>query len=156
MSAPGALDSITEVTIDHGPHAVVQALLLASWLASCLNWRVQAAHVQRGVATDWKLAAKQGPVKIVLHRLGDGPSEVRRMRIACKLNGKPSGLAFNVPEKDRLAVVPEDGGAAPRTLTAPSSALADLVARQLSDRERDDVFRESMAIALELARVIPG
>jgi glucose-6-phosphate dehydrogenase assembly protein OpcA len=156
MTAPGALESITEIVIDHGPHAVVQALLLASWQASRLGWRVHAGHTAGGVTTDWKLAAGSGPVKIVLHRLADGPAEVRKMRIACKLNGKPGALVFSVPEKDRLAVVPEDAAAAPRTLTAPSVPLADLIARQLSDRERDSVFQQSMAISLELARSLLG
>jgi glucose-6-phosphate dehydrogenase assembly protein OpcA len=156
MTAPGALESITEIAIDHGPHAVVQALLLASWLATRLGWRVQAGHLQPGVSIDWKLGAKQGHVKIVLHRLGDGPSEVRSMRIAFKLDGKSYALTFSVPEKDRLAVIPEDTAAAPRTLTAPSSPLAELVARQLSDRERDGVFRESMATAFEMARAVLG
>src|SRR5437763_1147494 len=32
-TAPGALESITEVRLEHGPHAVVQAWELLSWLA---------------------------------------------------------------------------------------------------------------------------
>jgi glucose-6-phosphate dehydrogenase assembly protein OpcA len=153
-TAPGALESITEIAIDHGPHAVVQAWLLASWLISRLGWRVQSGRMQVGVAIDWKLAAKHGPVRVVLNRLHEGASEVRRMRVVCKLNGRPSALLFTVPEKDRLAVVPEDNTAAPRTLTAPSPPLAELIARQLSDRERDGVFRQSMATALDLARSV--
>ena len=32
--APGALESITEIHIEHGPHALTQAWLLVGWLAS--------------------------------------------------------------------------------------------------------------------------
>src|SRR5262249_9156604 len=149
-----AIESASELTIDHGPHAVGQAWLLASWLVSRLGWRVQSGHMQSGVDIEWKLAVKHGPIKLTLNRLHEGPSEVRRMRVACSINGKPSALLFTVPEKDRLAVVPEDQAAAPRTLTAPSPPLAELIARQLSDRERDGIFRESMAAALELARAV--
>jgi glucose-6-phosphate dehydrogenase assembly protein OpcA len=156
VTAPGALDSITAITIDHGPHAVVQAWLLASWLASRMGWRVQASHLKPGVEMDWKLIAKQGSVSVVLHRLTDGPSEVRGMRIACTLDGKPSALSFTVPENERLAVVPEGGEWTPRTLTAPSPPLAELIARQLSDRERDTVFRDSMVLAQSFARSLLG
>jgi glucose-6-phosphate dehydrogenase assembly protein OpcA len=156
MTAPGALESIMEVVIEHGPHAVVQGLLLGSWLASRLGWRVSSGHMAGGVTMDWKLATRSGSVKMVLHRLSTGPAEVRRMRIACKLNGNSSALVFTVPEKDRLAVVPEHGDAAHRTLTAPAPPLAELIARQLSDRERDSVFQQSMAISFELARSLLG
>jgi hypothetical protein len=91
-----------------------------------------------------------------LRRLGEGRSEIRRVRVACALVGKPNALVFQAQEGDRLAVVPEGDGAAPRTLTAPPQPLADLVARQLSDRERDPVFHDSMAVAQMFARSILG
>lgn len=155
-TAPGALDSTTELRIEHGPHAVVQAWLLASWLASRLGWRVQAGRVQPNVEIAWQVAAARGPVRVSLRRLSEGPSEVRRMRIACTLDGKPSALTFQVEAADRLAVVPEDGGAAPRTLSAPAQPLAELIARQLSDRERDPIFLDSMGVAQVFARSVLG
>src|SRR5262249_43643488 len=48
-TAPGALDSITEVQVEHGPHAVIQAWELVSWLASRLGWLVQAGKVEPNV-----------------------------------------------------------------------------------------------------------
>ena len=156
MTAPGALDSITEVLVEHGPHAVVQAMLLTSWLASRLGWSVRGCHVQPNVETAWQVAAAHGALRVRLRRLSDGPSEVRRVRIACALGGKPNALVFQAQEADRLAVVPEGGGASPRTLTAPPQPLADIVARQLSDRERDPVFHESMAVAQVFARSVLG
>ena len=53
-------------------------------------------------------------------------------------------------------VVLEDDSGATRTLTAPSPPLAELIARQLSDRERDTVFRDSMAVAQSFARSLLG
>src|SRR5262249_42438187 len=39
-TAPGTLESITEVLVEHGPHAVIQAWELVSWLACRLGWQV--------------------------------------------------------------------------------------------------------------------
>jgi glucose-6-phosphate dehydrogenase assembly protein OpcA len=155
-AAPGALDSITEVRIEHGPHAVVQAWLLASWLASRLKWRVQAGRVEPNVEIAWKVAAPHGPMRVVLVRASEGPSEVHRMRIAFTVQGKPSAFTFQAQGPARLAVAPENNDAAPRTLTVQPQPQADLVARQLSDRERDPVFRDSMIVAQVFARSVIG
>ena len=40
----------------------------------------------------------------------------------------------------------------PRTMTVPPHSPAELVGRQLSDRERDPVFRASMSVAQVMAR----
>ena len=52
----------------------------------------------------------------------------------------------------RLATFLEGVDAAPRTQTLPPLSPAELVGKQLSDRERDPVFRESMAVAQVLAQ----
>jgi glucose-6-phosphate dehydrogenase assembly protein OpcA len=156
MTAPGALESITEVLVEHGPHAVVQAWLFASWLAARLGWQVQAGKVKPGVEIAWQVQAPHGNLCIRLRRLAEGPPEIQRARIACTLDRKPGAFNFTRPEANRLAVVPEGVPGAPRTVTLPPQPLPDLVARQLSDRERDPVFRESMTVAEVFARSVMG
>jgi glucose-6-phosphate dehydrogenase assembly protein OpcA len=149
---PGALESIREVLVEHGPHAVTQAWQLVGWLASRLHWKVQTAKVQPGVEFRWQVATPQGKVAVCVHRLPDGPAEVRHVRIACSLDGKPGAVDVSVQDDRRLAATLNGSGRATRTLTVPPSSIADLVARQLSDRERDPVFRESMAVAQVFAQ----
>src|SRR5262249_18293750 len=146
-TAPGALASISDVYVEHGPHAVVQAWEMVSWLAARLGWRVQQGRVQPGVEIGWDAEAPHGRLRVRIHRLAEGPSEVRRVRIACHLDGTPTALNVTVENGRRLAVELEGLGVAPRTVTVQPQPLAELVARQLSDRERDPVFRESMAVA---------
>jgi glucose-6-phosphate dehydrogenase assembly protein OpcA len=151
-SAPGAAAGITEVTLEHGPHAVVQAWEVAGWLASRLGWRVQAGRVQRNVEIQWQLEGPHGPVRLRLHRLEEGPPLIRQLRITYTAGGKAGALRFTTEEEGRrLAVLPEAAGAAPRTMTVTALSLAELVGRQLSDRERDPVFRESITAARALA-----
>jgi glucose-6-phosphate dehydrogenase assembly protein OpcA len=153
-TAPGALDSISEVQIDHGPHALIQAWELASWLASRLGWKVQTGKVQPGVEIAWQFTAKHGPVKLRIHRLPDGPTAIRHIRITCRLAGKPGALDMVADGERRIAVTPEGVDAAPRTVTIQPQPLAELVGRQVNDRERDPVFQESMKVAQVLAQSV--
>ncbi|HYT94325.1 MAG TPA: glucose-6-phosphate dehydrogenase assembly protein OpcA [Gemmataceae bacterium] len=153
-TAPGALTSITDVYVEHGPRAVVQAWELVSWLAARLGWQVRQGRVQPGVEIGWDAEAPHGRLRVRVHRLAAGPSEVRRVRIACNLDGTPTALNVTVEDERRLAVVLEGLAVAPRTVTVQPQPLAELVARQLSDRERDPVFRESMAVAQVFAQSV--
>lgn len=151
---PGSIDSITEVLVEHGPHAVIQAWELVSWLASRLHWQVQEGRVQPNVEITWQVQAPHGSVKVRIRRLAEGASAIQRLRIACNLAGKPGALDIKQCDPRRLMVVPEGIDAAPRTMTVQPQPLADLVARQLSDRERDPVFRRSMEVAQVFARSV--
>jgi glucose-6-phosphate dehydrogenase assembly protein OpcA len=152
-SAPGAFESITEVLVEHGPHAVIQAWELVSWLAARLGWRVQAGGVEPGVELTWQCLTPHGNLRVRIHRLPEGPSEVRRVRLACTLAGKAGALVC-VAEDALLAVTPEGVAAAARTMSVPPRPLAELVGRQLSDREPDPVFSESMRVARMLAQSV--
>jgi glucose-6-phosphate dehydrogenase assembly protein OpcA len=152
--APGALESISEVLVEHGPHAVVQAWELVSWLTSRLGWRVLTGRASPGVELSWRCYAEHGELRVRIRRLPEGPATLRRVRIACKLEGQPGALDVQVQDERHLAVVLEGVEAAPRTVTVQPQPLADLVARQLSDRERAPVFHESMGVAQILARSV--
>lgn len=151
-AAEGALTSITELVVDHGPHAVIQAWELVSWLASRLNWRVRGSAVEPGVELTWHCDTGHGGVRVCIRRRPDGPSEVQRLRIACTLDGQPSSLTIFVEDGRRLALQPEGATVATRTITARPQPLAELLARQLSDREDDPVFGEAMGVAQVFAQ----
>jgi glucose-6-phosphate dehydrogenase assembly protein OpcA len=151
-SAPGAAESVTEVLVEHGPHAVVQAWELASWLAGRLEWRVQAGKVHPGVEIAWRFLARGDETRVRIHRLETGPPAVHRVRIACTLEGQRGALTLMPEGSQRLALMLEGVEAAPRTMNTPPQTAADLIGRQLSDRERDPVFRQSMATAQVMAQ----
>lgn len=146
-SAPGALESISEVLIEHGPHAVIQAWELVSWLASRLGWHVQQGRVQPGVEFAFQVRAPHSALAIRINRLPEGRSEIRRVRITCRLEGQPVAILILPDTPQRLAITLQGRDVAPRLVSVPQQTLEDLVARQLSDRERDPVFRESMVVA---------
>ena len=140
--------------VEHGPHAVIQAWELVSWLASRLGWKVQLGKVEPGVEITWQVVAPHGVSRVRIRRLADGPSEVRKVRISCNLGGAPHVLNVAVEKGLRLAVVLEGQEAAPRTVAVQPATLAELVVNQLSNRECDPVFQESMAVAEVFARTV--
>lgn len=154
-SAPDALETVSEVLIEHGPHAVVQSWLLVSWLASRLGWQVQTGRVQPGVEIAWQVLAPHGALRIRIRRMAEGASQIQHVRVACNLDGKPGALNF-VVEGPHLAVTPEGPDASVRTIAIQSQSLADLVGRQLSDRERDGKFTEAMSVAQVFAQSVLG
>ena len=81
-----------------------------------------------------------------------GPSEIQRIRIGCRLDDRESALDLFLQDGQRLAMHVEGVAEAPRTMTVPPHTPSELVGRQLSDRESDPVFRDSMSVAQVMAR----
>ena len=155
-AAPGSIESASELLVEHGPHAVIQAWELVSWLTRRFDWRVNDGRVESGVEIAWRFRAPQGNVTVRVRRLPEGPSDVRRVRLACRLDGKPGAVVVRADDARRLIVEHEGTDAQPRTALVQPQTPAELVARQLSDRDRDPVFTESMAVAQTLAQSVLG
>jgi glucose-6-phosphate dehydrogenase assembly protein OpcA len=154
-AAAGTFQTITEVLVEHGPHAVVQAWEIVSWLAARLDWRIEDGRVEPGVEISWQFTAAGRRVHVRIRRLSEGPPEIRHLVISCRMKDKPAALDLVVQDEHHLAVVPDDGSA-PRTVTVQPQPLSELIGRQLSDRAPDPIFRESMAVARILAESVLG
>lgn len=148
----GVFDSASEIRVEHGPHAVVQAWMLMSWLTEELDWRVQTGRVEPGVEMLWRFHGPTGEPVVRIHRTDEGTSEIQRIRIACRIDNRESALDVFLQDGQRLAMQVEGIAEAPRTMTVPPYTPSELVGRQLSDRERDPVFRASMNVAQIMAR----
>ncbi len=153
-AAPGAVSTATELLVEHGPHAVVQAWELVSWLTSQLGWQVEAGKVQQGLEIAWQFQAPHGLVRVRIRRLPQGPAEVLLVKMQCRLGGTPGAVVIRLEEESRLVVMQEGVSAAPRTVNIQPQTPAELLSRQLSDRERDPVFEQSMDVAQALAKSI--
>jgi glucose-6-phosphate dehydrogenase assembly protein OpcA len=148
----GLFESASEVRIEHGRHAVVQAWMLMSWLTGQLGWKVQTGRVEPGVEMIWRFHGPTGEPLLRIHRTEDGPPEIQRIRIGFQIDKRDAALDLYVQDGQRLTMRVEGIEEAPRTLTVPPHSPAELVGRQLSDRERDPAFRASMSVAQVMAR----
>ncbi len=148
----GLFESACEIQIEHGPHAVVQAWMLMSWLTGQLGWKVRTGRVEPGVEMVWRFTGPTGEPLVRIHRTEDGSPEILRIRIGCQIDERDSALDLFLQDGRRLVMRVEGIEEAPRTMTVPPHSPAELVGRQLSDRERDPVFRASMSVAQVMAR----
>lgn len=151
-SAPGVADSASEILVEHGPHAVVQGWELASWLTLRLGWEVQAGRVQPGAEMTWRFLRPGGEGRVRLRRLEQGLPSVRRVHIQCRLADVAGAINVTVDNEVRLVVTLEGIAAAPRTITVPPQSAAEMIGRQLSDRDDSPAFRDSMSVAQTMAQ----
>lgn len=152
-SAPGSAETISEIVVEHGPHAVGQAWMLACWLCIQLGWHIQGGKIQPGTQLAWRCqlpGGGQGWIRVV--RQDQGPPEIRRVRLVCEVKGQPGAMNLAVESPQRLALTVEGVEVQPRTLTVPPLTLAEMIGRELNDRERDMVFRETMTRARVMAQ----
>ena len=104
----------------------------------------------------WYCRTPTGEAQVRIHRLEDAPPALRRLRIVCKLNEQPAVLNLVAERSHRLAIQLEGVEGEPRTITLPPLTPTEVVGRQLSDRERDPVFRASMKVAQVMAQSVLG
>jgi glucose-6-phosphate dehydrogenase assembly protein OpcA len=153
-AAPGAVGSATELLIEHGPHAVAQAWALTSWVTRQLGWKVQGGKISLGSEIAWQFEAPHGLVRVCVRRLTQGPAEVVLVRLRCRLAGADGAIVIRPEDGCRLVDVQEGASSSPRSTNIQPQAPAELLAKQLSDRDRDPVFTQSMAVAQELAQSV--
>jgi glucose-6-phosphate dehydrogenase assembly protein OpcA len=149
---PAAVTTASELLIEHGPHAVIQAWELVSWLTSQLGWKAQAGKIEQGLEIAWQFQAPHGLIRVRIRRLPQGPSELLLLRLQSLRGGVSSAVVIRPEDSRRLVAVQEGMETAPNTVNFQPQARAELVGRQLSDRARDPVFNASMAVAQELAK----
>jgi len=155
-TAPEALPTITEVVIVHGKGGAIQSMMLAGWLSSCLGWTVNGGNVKPGVEMNWQLVAPQGQVRLRLVRQADAPADIGRIQVACKFAGSARTLDISNQDPRRFCAEIEGQALSQRVIAVKVPKLAELVGRQLSDRERDAVFHSSMVAAQRLAQAVRG
>lgn len=148
--APGVIETLDSVVLEHGPHALTQAWLVVGWLACHLGWRPESGKVAGGTEVTWRFESARGPVRVTVRRLPEGPPEIRSLSVVSAPGGVPSLLSFESEEGGRLSAR-SDVPTAGRTLTLPIPSRAAMVARQLSDLEPDPLFRRTLAFATAMA-----
>lgn len=145
---PGAT-AVSHVRIEHGPHALPKALLLAGWLADRLGWRsVGRGEVSSSPSARWSMQAPGGAVDLEVVRVAEAPQSV----LAASFAGRPStGLRVDLRRSadGRLEIEPPlPGGGLPRAVLA---SPGDFVARELPDLDGDPLFRSALSVARRLA-----
>jgi len=100
--APGALEGLTEVHIEHGPHALTQAWLLVGWLALRLGWQPRGGRVTPGPEVHWQFAWPHGAPRVCIRRLASGAAEIKTVRVVTRLAGHQVTFHFQAASASRV------------------------------------------------------
>jgi len=150
--APGALATLHEVVLGHGPDATSQAWLLAAWLASRLGWQIEGTQGATAGRAEWRFAGRGTAVRVVAtaDAAGVGEGDALRVRLRWGAPERPQQVSVVRGAGERLETV-ADGDASRAALVVPHRSRAALVARELPDLGRDPVYRRSLDVARRMA-----
>jgi len=153
---PGALETISQVRIEHGPHALPKAWLLIGWLASRLGWEARGGDVQPGTEIEWRFASARGPVSVIVTRASEGLPTIRTANIEARPAAGPLRVHFERIEPGRLCASFEGAALAPCSHPAPDDERATTLAWELSNRSGDPQFRQALRHARAMAKALPS
>jgi glucose-6-phosphate dehydrogenase assembly protein OpcA len=153
-AVPGALRAINEVTIEHGPHALPQAWLLAGWMAQRLGWNPRMGKVLPGAQVSWSFEGVAGPIKVTCRRLDQQEYELMSVTVAWRQGNKSAKAKFARLDDRRLSTSYEGVDQPSRVMAVPQRSPGEIIARQLPDFGREPMFDKTLAIARGMALAV--
>jgi glucose-6-phosphate dehydrogenase assembly protein OpcA len=151
--APGALQNIDSIRIEHGPHALPMAWLLIGWLAARLQWKPQKGEVQSGTEVGWAFRTLRGNMRVHIHRSPDGLAQVHKLNLTWQ-GAAPGRAGFLYGDDHRLSLLPEESTLPATSIPAREVPMEMMIAAQLAHRSKDPLFEESIAVAQIMAGVL--
>ncbi len=151
--APGALQNIDSVYVEHGPHALPMAWLLLGWLAARLGWKPQQGDVQSGKELAWSFRGPRGDFRVRIQRLDQGPAQVCKLKLGWQ-GESPGHVTFIYGDDCWLSVVEAESTLPPAAIPACESPVDKMISAQLAHRSKDPLFEQSIAVAQIMAGVL--
>lgn len=151
--APGALQNIDSIRIEHGPHALPMAWLLIGWLAARLQWQPQKGEVQSGSEVGWAFQTPRGDMRVRIHRSPEGLAQVRKLNLAWQ-GAAPGRAGFLYGDDQWLSVLAEESTLPAASIPAHEVPMEMMIAAQLAHRSKDPLFEQSIAVAQIMASVL--
>lgn len=141
----GLLDRIQRVEIGFDPSAEAQALLIAGWLATRLNWSISGATANQNEMT-LRLRSRAGDVTVTLTNTSAAGVGLRSVRILAGSGSRSARIAIRRRADDLAAVAVEVAGLPrqERVVRDRQPELHELIGKELLIHTRDHVFDETL------------
>ncbi len=144
LVAPNALESLSLVEIEHGPHALAMSWLLVGWIASQLKWKSVDGKRLSGSELVWRFRNNDREIKVVAKRLPEGEPLIYRLLFDWSQAGHDGQLCFERLDSDRIGIVEAFSTVPARVFAAHIPVRSTLVSAQLAQRNRDKVFENAL------------
>ncbi len=141
----GLLDRIQRVEIGFDPSAEAQAMLIAGWLATRLNWSISGATATSNETT-LRLRSRTSDVTVTLTNTSATGVGLRSVRILAGSGSRSARIAVRRRSDDLAAVAVEVAGLPrqERVVRDRQPRLHELIGQELLIHTRDHVFDEAL------------
>lgn len=141
----GLLDRIQRVEIGYDPSAEAQAMLIAGWLATRLNWSISGATAKQNETT-LRLRSRTSEVTVTLTNTSAAGVGLRSVRILAGSGSRSARIAVRRRSDDLAAVAVEVAGMPrqERVVRDRQPQLHELIGNELLIHARDQVFDEAL------------
>jgi glucose-6-phosphate dehydrogenase assembly protein OpcA len=147
--APGALDSLHDVEVEHGARTAPQAWLLLAWMADRLHWQLAGASRAGEAHFEWSFTTRRGATVRAAARPADrSRPDAFGARLRWGDEQRPSEVQVVRGDGDRITIV--GATSATHAVVVPHRSRAALIAQELADLGRDAVYRASLEVARRL------
>ncbi|MEK6663212.1 MAG: glucose-6-phosphate dehydrogenase assembly protein OpcA [Pseudomonadota bacterium] len=151
---PGALESVSMVTIEHGPHALANALLLLGWLATRLGWQPISGKVLPTKKTIWQFNAAGHQFPVTVTRLEQGEPAPHKVHWCWRDTTGEHNAVFALLGDQRLGIVEDSSDVPVRVISAHELTRSALVSAQLAHRTRDKLFESALEIVNSMTSML--
>ncbi|MFZ2168632.1 MAG: glucose-6-phosphate dehydrogenase assembly protein OpcA [Methylococcaceae bacterium] len=153
LVAPDALESLSLVEIEHGPHALAMSWLLVGWLASQLQWKSVDGKRLSDSELVWRFHNSQREVKVVARRLPEGEPLIYRLLFDWSQPAHEGRICFERLDSDRIGIVDAFSTVPARVFAAYIPERSTLVSAQLAHRNRDKIFENALKASNAMSAV---
>lgn len=151
--APGALEGLRVIEINHGPHALPMTWLMVGWLASQLKWRPVDGKRLSNSELVWKFHNSHHEIKITAKRLPEGEPLLYKLLLDWSTPKQDNTLCFERLDNERIGIVESLPSLPARVFAAQVPDRATLVSAQLAHRNRDKIFESALKSANAMTAV---
>lgn len=153
QTAPGALDSLHSIEIDHGPHALPMVWLMVGWLASQLQWQPVDGKFISNKELIWRFRHNQQEIKIQTKRLPEGSPLIYHLLFDWSKPECAARICFERLDNERIGIVEALSTVPARVFAAHVPERSMLVSAQMAQRNRDKIFENALKSANAMTAV---
>lgn len=151
--APGALDALQFIEIQHGPHALPMTWLLVAWLAAQLKWQPVDGKRLSNSELFWRFNHNQRDIKVTAKRLPEGEPMMYKLLFDWSGVNSENRVCFERLDNDRIGIVEALSTVPALVFAAQIPDRATLVSAQLAHRNRDKIFENALKSANAMTAV---
>lgn len=153
QTTPGALDALSLIEIEHGPHALTMTWLLVGWLASRLQWKAIDGKKLSDSELVWRFQSKQKDIKVHVKRRPEGEPLLYQILFDWSQADQAGRICFERLDHDRVGIVESLSTLPARVFSTTIPTRSTLISAQLAQRTRDKVFEAAIKASNAMSSV---